>query len=344
MNRRAFLCRTSAVSLLTPLMAESYPQSKLGIATTSYLGVWRPKDSYEFLEHCHALGAAGIQAGVHGDIAGEATARAKISRIRARAEQLGMFVEAMVAMPRGNDTAAFEQALKDARDVGAVALRSACLGSRRYETFDSLEGWQQHVKDSQASIAAALPLLDRYKIPLGVENHKDWTAAEMAAVMKKYSSEYFGVCLDFGNNISLLDDPMDAIEALAPYTVTTHLKDMAVDSYRDGFLLSEVVLGDGYLDLPRAIRLVQQARPKARWLLEMITRDPLAVPCLTDKYWASFPDRSGLYLARTLRFVANHKPAKPLPRIAQLSHEEQLKLEDENVITCMKYAREHLDL
>ena len=345
MNRRSFLRNTAAATtLLHPLMADNYPQSKLGIATTSYLGVWRPKDTYEFLEHCHALGAAGIQAGVHGDIAGEATERAEISRIRNRAEQLGMFVEAMVPMPRGNDTAAFEQSLKDARDVGAIALRSACLGSRRYEAFATFEAWQQHVKEAHQSIAAALPLLDKYKIPLGLENHKDWTADEMVSLMKKYSSEYFGVCLDFGNNISLLDDPMDVIEKLAPFTVTTHLKDMAVDTFGDGFLLSEVLLGDGYLDLPRAIRLVQQARPKARLSLEMISRDPLKVPCLTDKFWASFPDRSGLYLARTVRFVNSHKSAKPLPRIAQLSHDEQLKIEDQNVIDCLKYARENLGL
>ncbi len=345
MKRRTFLRNvTAASSLLLPLMADNHPKSKLGIATTSYLGVWRPKYTYEFLEHCHALGAAGIQAGIHGDIAGEATARTEITRIRNRAEQLGMFIEAMVPMPRGTDTGAFELALKDAREVGAVALRSACLGTRRYETFSTCEAWQQHVTESHQSIEAALPLLEKYKIPLGIENHKDWTADEMATLMKQYSSEYFGVCLDFGNNISLLDDPMDTIEKLAPYTVTTHLKDMAVDHGTDGFLLSEVLLGDGYLDLPRAIGLVQQARPKVRLLLEMITRDPLPVPCLTDKYWATFPDRSGLYLARTLRFVGTHKPAQPLPHISQLSHAEQLKVEDQNVIDCLKYGREKLGL
>jgi hypothetical protein len=104
------------------------------------------------------------------------------------------------------------------------------------------------------------------------------------------------------------------------------------------------LLGDGYLDLPRAIGLVQQVRPKARLLLEMITRDPLPVPSLTDKYWVTFPDRSGLYLARTLRFVAAHKPAKLLPRISQLSHAEQLKMEDQNVVDCLKYARARLGL
>ncbi len=320
-------------------------KSKLAVATTSYMGVWFPKDTYGFLEHCHALGAPGIQAGIHGDIAGEATTRADVSRIRRRSEQLEMWIEAMVPMPRGQDTAAFEQALKDARDVGAVALRAACLGTRRYETFATLEAWQQHVEESKQSIAAAIPLLEKYKIPLGLENHKDWTSDEMVAIMKQYSSEYFGVCLDFGNNISLLDaDPMETIEKLAPYVVTTHLKDMAVETHSDGFLMSEVVLGEGYLDLPRAVSVVQKARPNVRWTLEMITRDPLKVPCLTDKYWTTFPDKSGLALARTLRFVADRKSSKPLPRISHLNHEEQLQLENQNVIACMKYAAETLGL
>jgi sugar phosphate isomerase/epimerase len=152
------------------------------------------------------------------------------------------------------------------------------------------------------------------------------------------------VCLDFGNNIALLDDPMDVIEKLSPYTITTHLKDMAVEPDTNGFLLSEVMMGDGYLDLPRAVQLVRQARPKTRFSLEMITRDPLKVPCLTDKYWASFPDRNGIYLARTLRFVNEHKSTKPLPKISRLPHEEQLKRENDNVIACIKYSREKLGL
>jgi len=31
-----------------------------------------------------------------------------------------------------------------------------------------------------------------------------------------------------------------------------------------------------------------------------VVRDPLEVPCLTDKYWATFENRSGKYLARAL--------------------------------------------
>jgi 3-oxoisoapionate decarboxylase len=173
---------------------------KLGIATTSYMGVWRPTDTYQFLEHCHALGAAGIQAGVHGDIAGGATTRAAVSRIRNRTEQtwhvrgkLWLSCRAAARLVRSNK-------LSKTRDVGAVALRAASLGTRCYEVFATLDAWQQHLKECHESIAAALPFLDKYKIPLGLENHKDWTDDEIVALMKKYSSEYFGVCLPFGSS------------------------------------------------------------------------------------------------------------------------------------------------
>ncbi|MBV8896724.1 MAG: TIM barrel protein [Acidobacteriaceae bacterium] len=314
--------------------AGTAPRSKLGIATTSYMGVWRPQDTMEFLEHCNKLGAAGIQAPIHGDPV----------QVRRRAEELGMYVEAWTPLPKAGDASAFEQSLKAAQAAGAIALRSACLGSRRYETFKSLEEWRDFVQSSNASIAAALPILDRYKIPLGLENHKDWTADDMHALLEKHSNQYLGVCLDFGNNISLLDDPMYAVEKLAPYTVSTHLKDMAVEPCADGFLLSEVVLGSGILDLQRMIALVQTARPKTRLSLEMITRDPLNVPCLQDGYWLTFPERSGLYLERTLRLVEKQRSHEPLPRISQLSHDQQLRIENDNVVKCLQYAREHLAL
>lgn len=289
------------------------PRSSLGIAATCYLSVWETMDTLEFLERSHTFGAAGIHAVLNGDP----------KRIRDRAEELDMYVEAMVPLPSDVDTGAFEQSLRNAQAAGATALRAACLGSRRYETFQTLDAWQAHVAASRRSIAAALPLLEKYRIPLGLENHKDWTTSELLALLDEYSNEYFGVCLDFGNNIALLDLPMQAIEQLAPYTVTTHLKDIAVASDEQGILLSEVILGQGLIDLPRAIHLIRQARPQTRMNLEMITRQPLKIPMLTDSYWQSFPHKTALDLARILRFVNQHATDINLS-----------SSEDQNVIDC----------
>ena len=63
----------------------------------------------------------------------------------------------------------------------------------------------------------------------------------------------------------------------------------------------------------------------------MMTRDPLEVPCLTEKYWATFEDLPGIHLARTLTTVREHASKHPLPRVGSLALDERLKVEEDNV-------------
>ena len=178
---------------------------------------------------------------------------------------------------------------------------------------------------------------------MAIENHKDWTLDEQLALIKIYSSEYLGVLFDFGNSIALLDDPIEQVEKLAPYILSPHVKDMGIEMYDEGFLLSEVPLGEGMLDLAKIVKTIQTARPKTKFTLEMITRDPLKIPVFTEKYWATFPDRKGRDLARTLKMV-HDKGVRGLPLVSKLSNEEQSKLFDRNNAACFKYSREKLAL
>jgi hypothetical protein len=75
----------------------------------------------------------------------------------------------------------------------------------------------------------------------------------------------------------------------------------------------------------------------------MITRDPLAVPCLTDKYWSTF-ELNGVVLARMLRSIRAHKPRVPLPRISGLTNDERFALEKSLVDRSIDYARNVLGL
>jgi sugar phosphate isomerase/epimerase len=303
-------------------------KAKLGIATTCYMTFRKPKDTLEFLEYANSLGAAGIQSSL------SSLDDAYVKKVRARAEQLGMYVEIMCGLPR-TDLDGFTRTLEAAKKVGALCARSACLSGRRYETFATLDDWKKFVVDSKAAIARAVPVADKLQMPFAIENHKDWTVDELTAILKGYSSEYFGVCLDTGNNISLLDDPMETVERLAPYALSTHIKDMGVAVGNNGFLLSEVVFGQGFQNIRAIVDTIQRARPKTKLTLEMITRNPLHVPCMTDKYWTTFPERNGVYLARTFRLV-NQKQST-LPTVDGLSPAAQLQLEEDNVKKCLAW-------
>ena len=78
----------------------------------------------------------------------------------------------------------------------------------------------------------------------------------------------------------------------------------------------EVPLGEGVLDLPRVVQVLRSRHPDVRFCLEMMTRDPLKIPCLTDRYWAAMGDVPGRNLARTLHMVRTRGRKDPLPRSA----------------------------
>lgn len=265
--------------------------------------------------------------------------------VRRMKEDLDMYVEIQTFLPRdGEDPSVFEHAVKVAKEAGASSLRVVCLLGRRYEMFDTRADWDAAVAAFHRQIAAAVPVVEKHRMRLGIENHKDWRVDQQVALLQQYSSEYVGVTLDTGNNLSVLDDPMETVEKLAPWTFNVHFKDMALQETPTGFLMSEVPLGEGLLDLKRMVDTIRRARPEVYFSLEMITRDPLEVPCITDRYWATFGDVCGLALARALERVRANTPRAPLPSIRGLSTAERYALEVELVSRSITYARDHLGL
>ncbi len=314
----------------------------MGLTSDSFQSIRfaSPKRLLE-VDRLMALAAEVGAAGAHGGMTDISEDWAR--RTRQMKEELGMYAEVQTFLPR-EDPALFEHAVRIAKAAGATSLRVVCLLGRRYEMFDSLPSWQDAVAGFHRQIAVAVPIVEKYKMPLGIENHKDWRVDEQVELLRQYSSEYLGVSLDTGNNLSILEDPLEVVEKLAPYTFNTHFKDMGVEECEDGFLLSEVPLGEGMLDLKAIVDTIKRAKPGVHFSLEMITRDPLRVPCLTEKYWSTFQDVPGVDLARTLTRVRAYKPPRSLPRISGLSEAERCTLERELVERSIAYAREHLDL
>jgi sugar phosphate isomerase/epimerase len=295
-------------------------------------------DALVFLDFCHALGARGVQIGI------AARDEAACERLRLRAAAHAMDLEGIVRLPRDrDDLERFTAEVQTAARAGATVIRTAMLTGRRYETFDSAVAFRTFGDAAKKSLALAEPVVARASVHLAVENHKDWRADELVAILKGIDSAHVGACVDTGNSIALLEDPYEVVEVLAPWARTTHLKDMAVQEYERGFLLAEVPLGEGFLDLLRIVRTLRAARPAIPLNLEMITRDPLEVPCLTEKYWATFETVPGRHLARALAMVRTHAAKRPLARMSGLSAAARLQAEDDNVRRSFAFARAELN-
>jgi sugar phosphate isomerase/epimerase len=253
-------------------------------------------------------------------------------------------VEGTLGLPQSEaDRERFAAELQTAKQAGAETVRVVMLPGRRYEQFQSAADFRAAAQRGLQSLQWAEPIAARQGVRLAVENHKDHRVDEKLAVLKQLSSEYVGLCVDVGNNLALLDDPLDTVKAFAPFAFTVHLKDHAVREYEDGFLLADAALGAGFLDLKQIVAVLRSAQPKIRFGLEVITRDPLRIPCLTEKYWATFADVPGRELARTLQLVRKHAAAKLLEP-GKLPAAERVALEQTTVEQSLAYARNHLEL
>jgi 3-oxoisoapionate decarboxylase len=352
-TRRQLLAMAGAAPLCSALnlqttqketASRNYPRMG-GTPTAFMVRAMASKSSaapFDMIEHCRRIGLGGVQMNP------PSTDPAAIKQFRQRLEDYGMHLVCDPRLPaQESDLAAFDAQVKAYKEAGAAAFHAAMTG-RRYEDFDHLEPFRQMFERCKKQVELAEPVLRKYKVRLGIENHKGWRSAEQAAWLRQLGSEWVGVCLDFGNNLSLCEDPIDTARTLAPYTCFAHIKDNAVQEYEDGFLLSEVPLGEGIVDVKQIVRMLRAVHPDMIMDLEMITRDPLKIPVYTPKYWATFDDSysplPGRDLAKVLALVKKSPPGTSLPRTSGLSSEAQIKLEDEYNRRCVAYARSNLDL
>jgi sugar phosphate isomerase/epimerase len=295
-------------------------------------------DPKVFLDYARGLGAGGIQTPL--GVRDAAWAKA----LRAQAEEAGMYVEGIVSPPFDDARVArFDAELKTAALAGARAVRTVLIPGRRYEYFDTLEKFREYDRRGRKALERAAPVAERHRVRLAVENHKDHRIAERVALLKQYGGKYVGACVDAGNNLALLEDPVAAVEAFAPWAFCCHLKDQAVRETDEGFLLADVPLGQGCLDLKRMVDVLRKAKPDIRFSYETITRDPLRVPCRGKKFWATFPDVPRSDMERTLEMVRKHA-AERLPAVGSLPPAGRLALERKGVRESLDYARRALNL
>jgi sugar phosphate isomerase/epimerase len=271
----------------------------------------------------------------------------KIKKLRDQIEKYDMRLVVLVRTPRTDgDLPKYEASVKACAEMGG---RVECVhdpfSGRRYEQFKSAAEFHEFDAICKAAVRRAEPVLRKYKMRLAIENHKGWRSEELVAWVKSTESEYVGVCLDLVNSVSLIETPQQTIDTLAPHTIFVSFKDIGVDFYSDGILLSEVPFGEGHLDLQAIVARFQKKDPKMLFQLEMLTRDPLKVPIFTEQYWKVYDDKSpapARDLAMLVSWIRNHPPKTPLPRTSGLTPVEALALEDKLNQHCIDYARAHL--
>jgi sugar phosphate isomerase/epimerase len=97
-------------------------------------------------------------------------------------------------------------------------------------------------------------------VVLALENHIDYTSAEIQQILERVDSPALKVNFDTGNTLRMMEDPVAAARRLGPFTVATHTKD--VDACRhvrpeEWYFFSSVPVGTGLIDMPGVVRALR---------------------------------------------------------------------------------------
>jgi 3-oxoisoapionate decarboxylase len=199
------------------------------------------------------------------------------------------------------------EGLRVARAIGAKTMR-CFMGSSADRTGPlPIEAHMENtIKVFQSVRSEALDL----GVRIAIENHDgDMQAREVKIIIDESGKDYVGSNLDTGNPLWVVEDPFVTLETLAPYVVTTHVRDSVLFEHARGAAGQWVVLGDGTVDFVRFMERFRELCPKSSMQLELITgRPPRIIPYLEQDFWKAFPKASGAEFAR---FVALAKAGHP---------------------------------
>jgi sugar phosphate isomerase/epimerase len=291
---------------------------RLGVDTYSLR--WQGWDPFQFLDYSAKVGLDNVHFSERDNF--PTLDEGYLKSVKRRANELGLAVE--VGMGSFDKySSAFRPNLGTGEEQLTAMLHAAkvvkspvvrCLLGSQTERMGPAP-IEQHIEECVRTLKAVAPLARDLEIKFAVENHGgiDLLARELKALVEAAGTDYVGVCLDTGNPAWAAEDPVVSAEILAPYTVSSHVRDNRVWAVPEGAMAQWVPAGQGNTDLKTIVGILKEQAPSAPVDLEIITcLGPKLLPYNDPQsdFWKMYPNM----LARDfVRFVKMAEAGKPEP-------------------------------
>jgi sugar phosphate isomerase/epimerase len=158
-------------------------------------------------------------------------------------------------------------------------------------------------------------------VKIAIENHAgDMQARELKRLVESAGPEFVGVCVDSGNAVWTIEDPHLTIETLAPYVLTSHVRDSAVWNTPEGAAVRWTRMGEGNIGMEKFIRTYVEKCPGRAVSLEVIvSNNPRIMNYHDPQFWDQFPTTPAREFARFLTLCDKGKPVLEPPADPALS-------------------------
>lgn len=312
MTRRSFLQTATAAGAALRASAQS-PGIRLGFDSYS-LRAFRWK-ALALLEYTAAQKLDTIQFSSLDDY--ETHEPAYLQKVKETAARLGIVVDGGMGCicptskswraSFGDPTENLRRGIRVTQAVGARSMRCYLGSDADRQGPMTIE---QHIEKTVQVLRSVRQEAIDSGVRIAVENHSgDMQARELRMLIETAGKDFVGACLDTGNPMWVVEDPMVTLEVLAPYVVTTHIRDSVVYEHPRGAAAQWTVLGDGSIDFAAFVARYRELCPQAGMQLEVITgRPPRVLPYLEPSFWKAFPHADAREFSR---FVALAKKGHP---------------------------------
>ncbi len=290
MLRRKFIAALAGAPLMRA--AQTVPV-KLGIDLFSLRSQkWTP---FQYLDYCAKQGAKVVhfsEIRFIGSLEPE-----NLRRVRAHAAEVGIEVEIgmksicpsskMFDPQAGTAEEQISKMLDAASTVGSKIVR-AVLGSADDRATAPIE---QHMENTAAVLRKVRSRAMDKNLKIAIENHAgDMQGRELKTLIEEAGPDFVGACLDSGNPTWTLEDPHATLDAVAPYVLTSHVRDSAVWKTPEGANVTWVRMGEGNVGIDAYVRKYAAMCPGRALSMESIVFGPRKFPYRDPKFWAAYRD------------------------------------------------------
>ena len=236
----------------------------LGLHTYSFhlhgmYGIWaKPKEVparamniFDLMNLSEKLGLDGLQIT---PVDCESTDREQLSKIRRAAWNHNLYLEYNFSFnekfdPRLNNTieAAIDISASLGADIAKISMdieRPRPIGASRHDPIV-----MKQLEAIAEKLVNAAPKAEKKGVKLAVENHTETFASEIKWIVDQINHPWVGACIDTVNSLAVFEDPLVAVEVLAPIAFVIHFKDSEILKTPYGFRFRSVACGDGDIDL-----------------------------------------------------------------------------------------------
>ena len=272
-----------------------------------------------------------------------------LKEVRAKAETLGIELHAGTwsicpsskAFKNKWGTAEEHLALgiRVAKALGSPVIRCV-LGTGQDRKTDG--GIEARIEDTVKVCKSCRSRAQDAGVKIAIENHAgDMRARELVELIETAGKEYVGATLDSGNATWTMEDPITNLEILAPYALSTGMRDSMIWEYPEGAKVQWTAMGEGQVDWKAYFEKFARLCPGVPVNLEIISGFAYSVPYLREEFWSGWPKLKASEIIPFLKAAKRGAAMQPHRSADTKAEQEYQKSELERSV---RYCRDVLKL